>query len=129
MHQNQSTLSSCSLYFEKHLYKIAAKVRPKTELAPGWLTSYNTGLEVIPANRASLANRASPAHVIRPCVFTYLSPTKRHKGSKRFHLGSRFQKNNLFRDRICLRTLSYNHFGNLEKIRFYQPINEFPISK
>ena len=33
---------------------------------PGWLASCNTGLKVISAHRSSPANRASPAHVIRP---------------------------------------------------------------
>ena len=35
---------------------------------PGWLTSCNTGLKVISAHRNSPANRASPAHIIRPLV-------------------------------------------------------------
>ena len=33
---------------------------------PGWLASCNTGQKVISAHRSSTANRASPAHVIRP---------------------------------------------------------------
>ena len=41
-------------------------VDAKYSSRPGWLATWNTGLKDISANWASLANRASPAHVIGP---------------------------------------------------------------
>ena len=43
---------------------------------PGWLDSCNTSLKVISAQRSSPANRASPAHVIRPLPRLGLGPSR-----------------------------------------------------
>ena len=41
---------------------------------PGWLASCNTRLKIISAHQSSLANWASPAHVIRPLVLPVTRP-------------------------------------------------------
>ena len=43
---------------------------------PGWLAPCNTSLKVISAHRSSPANRASPAHVIRPLPRLGLGPSR-----------------------------------------------------
>ena len=70
-HQNQARSPAFHRIRSSAFHRISHRSHAFHRIShqPGWLTSCNTRLKVISAHGNSSANRASPAHIIRPVVF------------------------------------------------------------